>query len=95
MMSKTNEGVKWQYFERDLISVGVDITDKDQCLREMGTMLYQHGIVASYERFMSAIYGREEIMSTGIGRGIAIPHGRDLTVKELKVVCFQLKESRV
>lgn len=52
-------------------------------------MLHANKAIDSVERFKNAIFGREEIMSTGIGKGIALPHGRDICVSELKVaVCI-------
>lgn len=38
------------------------------------------------ELLVSALLKREELGSTGIGKGVAIPHGRSLVVDKLEVV---------
>ncbi|HOH46592.1 MAG TPA: PTS sugar transporter subunit IIA, partial [Candidatus Cloacimonadota bacterium] len=55
----------------------------------MVNMLSESGCLLFPDRFAAAVKGREEIMSTGIGREVAIPHARDLTVSCLKIaVCL-------
>ncbi len=39
--------------------------------------------IADRQKVLEAVLQREEIMSTGIGHGIAIPHGKSDYVKEL------------
>src|SRR5690606_26437918 len=43
------------------------------------------------DRFLAAVRGREDIMSTGIGKGVAIPHARDLTVTALRIAVCLIK----
>jgi fructose-specific phosphotransferase system IIA component len=79
-------------FSEDLIRIGVNINSKTELLTSMVLMLKASKAIDSTERFKNAIFGREEIMSTGIGKGIALPHGRDICVTELKVaVCILAK----
>ncbi len=40
-----------------------------------------------YDDVLRAITEREEVLSTGIGFGVAIPHGKSPTVKELCLIC--------
>jgi fructose-specific phosphotransferase system IIA component len=76
-------------FTDDLIRMNVKASSKTEILMLMVNMLYAQKAIDSVERFKNAIFGREEIMSTGIGKGIALPHGRDICVHELKVaVCL-------
>lgn len=76
-------------FSEDLIRIGINIDSKTELLVSMVHMLHANKAIDSIERFKNAIFGREEIMSTGIGKGIALPHGRDICVSELKVaVCI-------
>jgi fructose PTS system EIIBC or EIIC component len=76
-------------FSDDLIRMDVKAENKTEILNLMVDMLFAGKAIDSIERFKNAIFGREEIMSTGIGKGIALPHGRDICVRELKVaVCI-------
>jgi PTS system nitrogen regulatory IIA component len=40
-----------------------------------------------YTQVLEAIEERENVLSTGIGFGVAIPHARSSAVRELSVVC--------
>ncbi|MEM8884037.1 MAG: PTS sugar transporter subunit IIA [Planctomycetota bacterium] len=51
-------------------------TDKESALREMAALAGEAPEVQDAERLLEAIFEREEIMSTGIGLGIAIPHAK-------------------
>jgi mannitol/fructose-specific phosphotransferase system IIA component (Ntr-type) len=60
--------------------------DKTGAIEELTRLLVaQAGGV--YEDVLRAIAEREEVLSTGIGFGVAIPHGKSPTVKELSLVC--------
>jgi len=50
-------------------------------LDEMADLIIQTGKIKSKEELMSALRQREDLMSTGIGWGIAVPHVRLNSVK--------------
>lgn len=55
---------------------------KDEAIREMTHILYENKVIEDQEIFIQEIYKRESEGVTGIGNGIAIPHGRSDTVKK-------------
>jgi mannitol/fructose-specific phosphotransferase system IIA component (Ntr-type) len=55
--------------------------------------LSDSGCLSFPDRYLAAVKGREEIMSTGIGRGIAIPHARDLTVECLRIAVCKISDA--
>ena len=76
-------------FKRSLVKLVASFQDKDQCLEHMVKMLADSGCMEIPDRFLAAVKGREEIMSTGIGREVAIPHDRDLVVNTMRIaVCL-------
>ena len=77
-------------FDEKLIKLNVLVSDKDSLFEMMIDELYQNEIISNKEGFLSAIKSREEIMSTGIGNGVAIPHTRHDDVNRLKVVVYIL-----
>jgi len=77
------------FFEQ-LIRVGYGALDKKSCLEEMAEVLHNAGVVTQPKEFAKAVFEREAIMSTGIGRGIAIPHARSSSVSSLAVAVFVL-----
>lgn len=54
----------------------LDHESKNEVLRELATLAGRTGVLKSTDEFFQALLKRENIMSTGIGMGIAIPHGR-------------------
>jgi nitrogen PTS system EIIA component len=56
---------------------------KDEVLRELVLLAMPSAGEAALERIVRAVLDREKLLSTGIGSGIAIPHGRTSEVEEL------------
>ncbi len=56
-------------------------TDKPSILKELSSVLVVPSQVSSVEELVQVLLDREKLGSTGIGEGIAIPHGR---LKKLK-----------
>ena len=65
------------------VIVGLKGQDKREILEELVDVLEVGEKISDRERVLEAVLQREEIMSTGIGHGIAIPHGKSEFVKEL------------
>lgn len=79
-------------FKRSLVKMIDRFEGKDQCLDYMVKMLSDSGCMQFPDRFLAAVKGREDIMSTGIGKEVAIPHARDLMVNTMRVAVCLLKE---
>jgi len=79
-------------FKRSLVKMIDGFEDKDQCLDYMAKMLSDSGCMQFPDRFLAAVKGREDIMSTGIGKEVAIPHARDLMVNVMRIAVCLLKE---
>jgi mannitol/fructose-specific phosphotransferase system IIA component (Ntr-type) len=68
------------------IRLPVEAHDKPGVIRELATLLVaQCGGV--YDDVLQAIEDRERVLSTGIGYGVAIPHGKSPTMPGLGLVC--------
>jgi len=79
-------------FQPDLVRIVDGFETKNACLDYLTTLLADSGCLSFADRFLAAVKGREEIMSTGIGKGVAIPHARDLTVSCLKIAVCLIQE---
>lgn len=66
------------------IRVPLTATDKAAVLRELVDVL-ANGEGASADDLLQAVEEREQVLSTGIGHGVAIPHGRSGRLAELRV----------
>ena len=78
-------------FDIKLIKTKVKVADKEALLIAMTEDLYEQKVLESKADFMATLKAREEVMSTGIGFGIGLPHGRHKTVNELKAIVYILE----
>lgn len=58
-------------------------TDRAGVLRELLSRVHAGGIVRDPEVLLAMLLQREKLGSTGIGHGVAVPHGRSLAVPRL------------
>jgi PTS system nitrogen regulatory IIA component len=65
-------------------------TDKRSILKELSNVLVKPCQVGSADELLQILLEREKLGSTGIGEGIAIPHGR---LKNLKTFCISFGRS--
>jgi nitrogen PTS system EIIA component len=72
-----------EFFSPDAISLSLRGGSKDEVLAEMVTLLRTDERSAGI--LLRILQRREHLGSTGIGRGIAIPHGRSLVVSRLRL----------
>ena len=79
-------------FNIKLIKINTKYDDKDSLFIAMVENFFDENIIKDKLEFLSVLKTREEIMSTGIGFGIALPHARHKTVNELKVAVYILSE---
>jgi mannitol/fructose-specific phosphotransferase system IIA component (Ntr-type) len=70
---------------REAILTDLQATAKEAAIREMVGSLNEAGCIApdQVESIARAILGREELGSTGIGQGVAVPHTRHPSVERL------------
>jgi PTS system fructose-specific IIC component len=57
--------------------------EKVEAIKELSAVLIEQGIVTDADEFFNAILKRENLESTGIGSGVAIPHARTKAVKNI------------
>ena len=69
-----------EVFPPECIKVNLESGDKDEVFEEMVDFFCQAQKLDTREEILQAIREREEKMSTGIQKGIAIPHGKSNAV---------------
>lgn len=73
----------------DDVQVGLDVGSKKRVFEQAGLLFEnRHGIARS--SVYDALFAREKMGSTGLGLGIAIPHGRIKGLKEARGAFFRL-----
>ena len=67
----------------DLIVTGLQGNSKDDIIDKMVDLVGGSPKVLDLEKVRKAIFERERIMSTGVGNGFAIPHGKTDAVSDI------------
>jgi PTS system nitrogen regulatory IIA component len=80
------------YIKEDLIIFNLESQDKKDVINELIEFLVKKKIIEQGASFLEKILKREELESTAIGKGIAIPHGRSKKVKDLCVIIAKSKK---
>jgi len=65
---------------KKLILTGVNVESKDELLNQLVNRTVEAGLVGSFEDYRNSVERREQEISTNMGNGIAIPHGKSVTV---------------
>lgn len=74
------------------VLVGVDATSKKRAFEEAGLLFESlHGL--SRALVTDSLFARERLGSTGLGHGVAIPHGRIKGLKSPMAAVFQLAQA--
>jgi len=58
------------------IKIPLHATTKNDVIREMVDILFNNQKIQEKEKIVQALFEREELMSTGVGDGVAIPHAK-------------------
>ena len=74
------------------MNLNIKPTSKKQCINELVDLMDKTGNLNNKEEYKKAILAREELSTTGIGDGIAIPHGKTNAVKKASLAAAVCKE---
>jgi len=81
-----------EVFPLECIKVNLEAEDKDEAFEELVDLLCQAstpvkaGVINAREELLAAVKERESKMSTGIHKGIAVPHGNTNAVDAVRGV---------
>lgn len=69
------------------IKAEIEADSKDALINELVDLLKDEGSVKDLDEIKRCVLEREQIMSTGVGKGFAIPHAKTTAVKGI-IACF-------
>ena len=70
----------------DRIRIPLRATTKGEVLKELSSLVAERAGIPS-EDVLEAVEEREAVLSTGIGLGVAVPHGKTAAAARLEMVC--------
>ena len=79
------------YINADAIMLDVQESDKEALLSKMLERLDSCELLENREGAENAIMAREQLMSTGVGNGVAIPHAKTDAVKTIRLTVATIK----
>ncbi len=79
---------------KDLIKVPLDKKNKEEVIGELIDILVENGKVKNRAAVVKAVMEREKVMSTGVGDGVAIPHGKADGVNDV-VAAFGISKQEI
>lgn len=81
-----------QFIDAKNVVTDLPADEKSAVIRRLSTLLYDNGFLRHTEEFIQAVNEREQHCTTGIGGGIAIPHGKSTAVNATTVAVAKLKQ---
>jgi fructose-specific phosphotransferase system IIA component len=83
-----------EILEVNLISTKIEGNDKETVLNNMIELVSNSDKITEKEKVRDAIFNREKIMSTGVGKGFAIPHGKTDGIVDM-IAAFGITENEI
>jgi PTS system fructose-specific IIA component len=80
------EVLKAEHMDLNLVA-----KSKKEALEKLTELLYNSGKLSDKDAFLKDVLDRESVSTTGIGNGIAIPHGKSPSVIETTVAIGRLE----
>jgi len=71
--------------EKSIIKIPLESKDKTSVIRELVTVLKEAGKIEDTDTVVEAVEAREALCSTGLDRGIAVPHAKTTAVDDLTI----------
>ncbi|MGM0502717.1 MAG: PTS sugar transporter subunit IIA [Bacillota bacterium] len=71
---------------KELIELDLKGENREEVLKEMVELMKEEDRITSKSEFYQTLLEREQEGTTGLGRGVAIPHGKSEVVNELALV---------
>lgn len=76
----------------DVLAIGMDAKDKTDAINKMVDLANQSGKITDLEKVRTVVFEREKLVSTGVGKGFAIPHGKSDDIKDIVAAFGVLSE---
>ncbi len=74
-----------QFFKENLFNPTLAATNKEDAIEELLDLFVKAKYIRNREIVLEMLHQRERLGSTGIGKGIAIPHGRTLAAPDVLI----------
>lgn len=77
--------------DKNLIVLDLECTSKNEVIETLVDLLDKNGVLTNRDEFLKTVLERETKSPTGLEEGLAIPHGKCISVKTPKIAAARLK----
>lgn len=74
-----------KFSEENLVSFSLSSSDKDGIIEELVEMVSQSNMVKDKDQLLNDVKERENLVTTGVGYGVAFPHAKTSAVKGIVI----------
>ncbi len=78
----------------DFVVVGLDVSSKEDAINALVDLIAKSDKVKNVNKVREAVFEREKIMTTGVGKGFAVPHGKTDAVTDI-VAAFAITKKPI
>lgn len=78
----------------DFVVVGLDVSSKEDAINALVELVAKSEKVKNVNKVKEAVFEREKIMTTGVGKGFAVPHGKTAAVTDI-VAAFAITKKPI
>ena len=75
--------------KENMVFLDFKADNKDQAIEKLIASVADTGVISEPDVLKDALFEREKLGTTGVGGGIAMPHARSASVKDLTVAFFR------
>jgi fructose PTS system EIIBC or EIIC component len=76
----------------DVIAVDIDVADKEDAIKKIIELSAKSNKILDVEKVTRTINEREKLVSTGVGKGFAIPHGKTDAISDVVAAFIVTRE---
>lgn len=69
----------------------IEADSKQDVIKKMAKMFLDDGVITNIDKYVDSVMEREQTGTTGVGEGIAIPHGKSNAVTTSSIAFAKLK----
>jgi fructose PTS system EIIBC or EIIC component len=78
----------------EVIEVKLEVADKDDAIRKIIDIAARSSKITDVNKVTETIFEREKLVSTGVGKGFAIPHGKTDAITDI-VAAFVITKNPI
>lgn len=82
-----------EVFNSSRVLLDLEVSSRDAVIKELAELLYAQKVITDVKMYVDSVLEREVHSTTGVGNGIAIPHGKSACVNRPAIVFAKMAKS--